>query len=94
MDMEKELQEALRNSREYLGSMSALDLMNKSALFMRDLKKLINSQGLPANVVIGCLMNEVNRLNTETDSALLDDKLTKMFTSFKRYMDENFMKKE
>jgi len=94
MDMQKELRKAYRESTEHMESISALELMKNAGLFMSDLKKLINSQRLPAAVLIGCLMSEVNRLATETEYALLDDKLTKMFGSFKRYMDENFMKKE
>jgi len=94
MDMEKKLQKAYKESKEQMASMSALDLMENAGLFLRDLKKLVNSQHLPAVIIIGCLMDEVNRLITEPENVLLDDKLEKMFMSFKRYLDENFMKKE
>jgi len=83
-----------RESMEYLESISALELMSKMGLFMRDLNKLVNGTRLPAAVIIGCLMQEVHRLTAKSDEILLDDKLTRSFRLVKRYMDEKFMKKE
>lgn len=94
MGMEKKLQKVYRESIKYLESMSALEFMKDANLFMLDLRKLVNSQHLPNGILIGCLMQEIHRLNTDFNDAMLDDSLTKAFTSFKRYADENFMKKE
>ena len=94
MDIESKLKQAYRESVEYLESVSAFELMKKSAVFTEDLKKLVDSQRLPPTVIIGCLMNEIFRLNIEPDNILLDDKLAGTFNSFKKYVDETFMKKE
>ena len=94
MDIEKKLKQAYRESVEHLESISAFELMKKSAVFTEDLKNLVDSQHLPPAIIIGCLMNEMFRLNIEPDNILLDNKLAGVFTSFKKYMDETFMKKE
>lgn len=94
MDMEEKLLRAYKDSIKYLESMSALELMKRASLLAKDLEKLSNSQGMPPTIITGCLVNEIFRLNSEPDMILLDDKITKMFTSFKKYMDDKFMKKE
>ena len=94
MDTEEKLRKAYNESKEYLESTSALELMGKSALFKQDLEKLVKSQKLPAVILIGCLMDEVHKLNAEPDAVLLDCRLTQAFDIVMKSADKKFMKKE
>lgn len=94
MDVEQKLNDMKAESKEYMESINALKLMEHALSFTDELERLTGRQHLPATVLIGCLMNEVNRLSTKFDSIILADKLAKSFNGMKKYMDENFMKKE
>ena len=94
MDTEEKMLRMFKESTEYLKSVSAFELMNNASLFVRDLQKLIDSQHLPASVLIGCLMTEVHVISMEADRLLLDTKMTKAFTLFKEHTDKTFIKKE
>lgn len=94
MDIGKEISSINRESKKYLESISALEFMDTAVLFSRDLSKLIDKQCLPVSILVGCLMGEVYRLNTESYNILLDDKLMKSFMSFKEYVNKKFMEKE
>lgn len=94
MVIEKELREAYRKSKAQLDSMSAFELMEDAGLFIKDLRKLVNSQRLPYAIIVGCLMQEVHSLNAEPSDMLLDNKLMESFKLFQKYVDREFMEKE
>lgn len=94
MGVEEKLLKAYKESVEQLESTSALELAQRTGLFLDDLQKLVNRQHLLPTVIIGCLMNEIYRLNAEPTDMLLDIKLTDSFKLFKKYVDNKFMKKE
>ena len=94
MDVEKELYDMNMKSREYLESISAHELMKKACLFTDELRKLTDDQPMPVIIIIGCLMDEIHRLNTKYEDVILAGKLLKSFTGMKKYVDESFMKKE
>lgn len=83
-----------KESKEYLESISAFELMQNANLFMNDLNRLIEKHKLPASLLIGCLIAEVDMVNRELNNILLDDDLTNALRSMKRYVDRSFMKKE
>lgn len=94
MDVEQKLNDMKRESKEYMESISALKLMEQAILFTDELERLTGRQHLPATLLIGCLMNEVNKLSTKFGDVILADKLAKSFNGIKEYVDKNFMKKE
>lgn len=94
MEMKGKLDIIAKESKEYLGNISALELMNDASSFAHELDKLIVRYKLPTSVIVGCLMSAIDNLNAEVNNILLDAHLKKVFSSMKKYMDENFMKKE
>jgi len=83
-------EKAIDESKEMLKSQSALDLMLDAGRFHRQLMNLIDTLHLPAGVIIGVLTTEVYRLSNETN----DLKYFAAFELFKKYVDENYIKKE
>lgn len=94
MDIQEGLNVISEQSKKYLESITAFKLMQDADLFMKDLNNLVIKYHLPASIIAGCLMSEIERLNRECTDLLLDDALGKAFISMRKYMDENFMKKE
>ena len=94
MGIEDELLKICRESKEYLESISALELIENTDLFGRDLRKLVNNQHLPSTILVGCLMGEIHDLLAEPSNMLFDNKLMESFGLFKKHVDKEFMKKE
>lgn len=93
-DVEQQLNDIKIQSEKYLESISGLELMKQVGLFMNELEKLTSRQHLPAIVMIGCLMDKIQKLSTKYDDILLGSNITKSFSIMQGYVDKNFMKKE
>ena len=83
-----------KKSVKYLDSVSALDLMNDAASLSKDIQRNISRYSLPGSVVISVLMDEIYKIHLMNESLATDGAITKMGNMLKRYLDENFMKKE
>ncbi len=83
-----------KKSIEYLKSVSALELMRDAEALRRDIRQDIRSHHLPCAVVIGVLMGEIQAAFDRSESLATEMAVTKMADGFKKYLDENFMKKE
>ncbi|GAI02737.1 unnamed protein product [marine sediment metagenome] len=83
-----------KKSIEYLDSVSALDLMHDATSLSKDIQRDISRYHLPGSVVISVLMDEIYNIHNTSNSLATERSITKMGNMLKRYLDENFMKKE
>lgn len=83
-----------KKSVEYLDSVSALELMHDAASLSKDIRRNISRYNLPGSIIISILMDEIHKIHSMNESLATDGAITKMGNMLKRYLDENFMKKE
>ncbi len=80
----------IKKSMDYYRDKSAMDLIKKAVAFETELKKHIYNQELTPNIISGILINMIVELATRDIKLIMDDK----FYRFKKYVDENFVRKE
>lgn len=83
-----------KESVEYLDSVSALDLMRDAEALHKDIYRDIARYNLPVSVIIGVLMNEIQYILDKGKSLGTEKAIIELDKGIKRYLDENFMKKE
>jgi len=98
---EKIFNSEVAKSKEYLKSMSALDLMSQAVDFHKQLIHLIDSFNAPPAIIIGILTSEAHRLSSEQNDfkylsaiEMVVKYAEKHDNKLKKYVDDNFMKKE
>ena len=99
MNREKSVMSEIQDkSKEYLKSISAFELMCASTSLQKDIHNAIGQYKLPVSVIAGILTSELSVVLTEVDSIAIHETIMTVMQKrdeiFKRYICENFIKKE
>ena len=101
LEAERIYKQALYESKAVLSQMSALELCEKGHAFQNELKNLVRSAGIPVSLLLGSLVSElVDICNTSGELGiiagleLVNKHTDRSVESLKKYIDENFIKKE